>query len=194
MTANNETEIKFLVHDIEALRGKLRESGFRELTPRTHEMNTLYDTPEQELRKRRELLRIRKYGDDWVLTHKSKGSNGRHKTREEIETKVADGEKLDAIFRALGYAPSFRYEKFRAEWSDGRGHVVVDETPIGNLAEIEGDAEWIDEVARKIGVQESDYITLNYASLFDEWKKRTKSGARNMTWEEVKTSGDRAIG
>jgi adenylate cyclase, class 2 len=191
MGANNETEIKFLVHDIEALRSRLRESGFRELTPRTHEMNTLYDTPKGDLRGRGELLRIRKYGDEWVLTHKSKGGTGRHKTREEIETKVADGEKLDAIFRALGYAPSFRYEKFRAEWSDGKGHVVIDETPIGNLAEIEGEAEWIDQVAEQIGVQESDYITQNYAALFDEWKRRTRSKAEDMTWKAV---GNRVIG
>ena len=28
--------------------------------------------------------------------------------------------------------------KIRYEWSDGKGHVVVDETPIGNFGEIEG--------------------------------------------------------
>jgi len=45
---------------------------------------------------------------------------------------------MDLILRALGYAPSFRYEKFRAEWTDGKGQVVVDETPIGDFCEIEG--------------------------------------------------------
>ena len=51
-------------------------------------MNTLYDLPGQTLRKRGELLRLRKYGEQWVLTHKSKGKAGRHKTRVELETKV----------------------------------------------------------------------------------------------------------
>ena len=56
------------------------------------------------------------------------------------------------IFMAVGLAPSFRYEKFRAEWSDGEGHVVLDETPIGNIAEFEGTPEWIDRTAAQLGV------------------------------------------
>ena len=59
---------------------------------------------------------------------------------------------MDLILRALGYAPSFRYEKFRAEWTDGKGQVVVDETPIGNFCEIEGAPRWIDATAKKLGV------------------------------------------
>ncbi len=109
----------------------------------------------------------------------------RHKSRTELETAVADGEQMDAILRALGYAPSFRYEKFRAEWTDGIGHVVLDETPIGNLSEIEGPPDWIDRTAARLGVSESDYITSNYATLFFEWKARTGSPAMNMTFQEV---------
>lgn len=188
MNADHEVEIKFRVKGVEALSRTLLNSGFREQTPATHEMNTLYDTPAQDLRSRSELLRIRKYGNQWILTHKSKGESGRHKTRQEIETAVANGDKLDAIFRALGYSPSFRYEKFRAEWTDGKGHVVIDSTPIGNFAEIEGTPEWIDSVATKIGIRESDYITDNYAALFNEWKQRTGSPALEMTWDAINTS------
>ena len=70
----------------------------------------------------------------------------------ENETQVADGGKMDIILRALGFSPTFRYEKFRAEWSDGNGHVVVDETPIGNFGEIEGPSRWIDQTARHLRV------------------------------------------
>ena len=118
------------------------------LRPRTHEMNTLYDFPRQTLRNRGEVVRLRKYGNRWTVTHKSKGSSGKHKSRMETETQVQDGEALAHIFMALGLAPSFRYEKFRAEWSDGEGHVVLDETPIGNIAEFEGTPEWIDRTFR----------------------------------------------
>jgi adenylate cyclase, class 2 len=133
-----EVEIKFRVADLRALARKLRAAGFRLVTPRTHEMNTLYDLPGEILRQRKELLRLRKYGSTWTLTHKSGTTRARHSSRVELETEVADGKMLDLILRALGYAPSFRYEKFRAEWSDGKGQVVVDETPIGNFCEIEG--------------------------------------------------------
>jgi adenylate cyclase, class 2 len=182
---SNEIEIKFRVDDLRALNRRLRAAGFRRITPRTHEMNALYDLPGQRLRKRGELLRLREYGKEWVLTHKSKGLAGRHKKRIELETKVSSGEEMDKILRALGYAPTFRYEKFRAEWSDGRGHVVVDETPIGSFGEIEGPPRWIDQTAKKLGIGRTHYITDTYAGLFFAWKRRTRSAAREMTFRAV---------
>ena len=193
MPAPQEVEIKFLVPDLEALAQKLRELGFHEDTPSTHEVNTLYDLPGQKLRRKGELLRLRDYGGTWRLTHKAKVKLGRHKSRGELETGVSDGGKMDAILRALGYSPAFVYEKFRAEWRDGEGHVVLDHTPVGNVAEIEGKSRWIDRIARELGVKPADYITKSYAELFFDWKRRTHSKARNMTFREmggnVKTGG-----
>ena len=183
---SKEIEIKFRVADLRALASKLRAAGFRMATPRTHELNTLYDLPGEVLRKRKQLLRIRKYGTQWTLTHKSGTTRGRHSSRVELETKVADGRKLDAILKALGYRPSFRYEKFRAEWSDGRGHVVVDETPIGHFCEIEGPPRWIDATAKKFAVERDDYITKNYATLFADWKTAMKSPAQEMTFRSIR--------
>ena len=91
---------------------------------------------------------------------------------------------MDAILRALGYSPAFTYEKFRAEWSDGEGHVVLDHTPIGDIAEIEGQSRWIDRTARLIGLKPADYITKSYAELFFDWKRKTGSKAENMTFRE----------
>jgi adenylate cyclase, class 2 len=185
---SSEIEIKFRVRDLRGLRGELRAAGFRLKTRRTHELNTLYDLPGEVLRKRRELLRLRQYGSEWKLTHKSQGKKGRHSSRVELETSVGDGRMMDAILRALGYAPSFRYEKFRAEWTDGKGQVVVDETPIGNFCEIEGTPRWIDATAKKLGVNAAEYITKNYATLFADWKRETKSQAEEMTFRAVKGS------
>jgi adenylate cyclase, class 2 len=164
----------------------LRGAGFRLVTRRTRELNTLYDLPGEVLRSRKELLRLRKYGSDWKLTHKSGGEKGRHSSRVELETGVDDGKKMDAILRGLGYAPSFRYEKFRAEWTDKKGQVVVDETPIGNFCEIEGPPRWIDETAKKLGVTPADYITKNYATLFADWKQETRSAANEVTFNAVR--------
>jgi adenylate cyclase class IV len=61
------------------------------------------------------LLRLRKYGTQWILTHKSKGTAGRHKPRVEIETEVVEGPKMEAILTALGYRPVFCYEKVSRE-------------------------------------------------------------------------------
>jgi len=180
-----EIEVKFRVADLRGLARKLRGAGFRLVTRRTHETNTLYDLPGEDLRAKKQLLRLRKYGSDWKLTHKSGGEKGRHSSRVELETGVDDGKKMDAILRGLGYAPSFRYEKFRAEWTDKKGQVVVDETPIGNFCEIEGPPRWIDKTAKKLGVTPADYITKNYAILFADWKEETKSPAQEMMFKAV---------
>ncbi|MGH9538415.1 MAG: class IV adenylate cyclase [Terriglobales bacterium] len=188
MPSDKEIEIKFRVDNIRALSRRLRAAGFRRLTPRTHERNTLYDLPGQPLRKRGELLRLRQYGRAWLLTHKAKSTLARHKTRVEMETEIADGNKLHKVLQALGYVPTFRYEKFRAEWDDGNGHVVIDETPIGCFGEIEGPARWIDNTARRLGIHRDSYITQSYAELFFAWKRQTRSRAGEMTFQAVRNS------
>jgi adenylate cyclase, class 2 len=180
-----EIEIKFRIDDLPAITRALKRAGFRQITRSTQEMNSLYDLPGQKLRKRGELLRLREYGEKWVLTHKAKGKAGRHKVRVELETHVENGQQTDAILRALRFAPTFRYEKYRAEWSDGTGHVVLDETPIGNFGEIEGPSRWIDRTARALGIASSAYVTQTYTELFLEWKRRTRSKATEMTFGAV---------
>jgi adenylate cyclase, class 2 len=186
MASNQEVEVKFRVSSVPALSRKLRAAGFRKETPRTLEANTLYDLPGAKLRKRKELLRLRQYGKEWQLTHKSGTKTGRHSSRQELETRVDDGKQMEAILRSLGYQPSFRYEKFRAEWTDGKGQVVVDETPIGNFGEIEGSPRWIDQTAGKLGVSCEEYMMKNYATLFHDWKRRTKSPAKEMTFRAIR--------
>jgi adenylate cyclase, class 2 len=180
----DEVEIKFRIDDLKRVQQRLREAGFREQTPRTHEMNTLYDH-DGVLRAKGQLLRLRDYGGKWTLTHKAKAVNARHKTREELETKVSDGEQMEQIIRALGYQPSFRYEKFRSEWTDGNGHVVLDETPIGDFGEIEGKPDWIDQIARKLEITDDQFIKQSYTELFFAWQRKTGSDAHEMTFAAV---------
>jgi adenylate cyclase class 2 len=184
-----ETEIKFHVAEVEGLIRRLKEAGFRMATPRTFESNVLYDTPDRKMRARTEILRIRNYAGRWTVTHKRLPDSGpgedRHKHRVETETEVGNGDVLADVFLALGLVASFRYEKWRSEWDDGEGHCVVDETPIGDYAELEGPPEWIDRAAAKLGVARADYITLSYGRLFDQWKEQHCSDANDLTFEAV---------
>jgi len=182
-----ETEIKFRVDDPAALEHQLEAAGFKLLTPRSFESNILYDTADRRLRARTEILRIRSYAGKWTLTHKRLPDAGpgedTHKHRIETETEIADGNALADVFRSLGLAAAFRYEKWRSEWSDGEGHCVVDETPIGNYAELEGDGDWIDRVSARLGIDRSRYITLSYGRLFEQWCAEHRSDARDLTFE-----------
>jgi adenylate cyclase class 2 len=184
-----ETEIKFCVDDVPGLTQRLQAAGFRLLTPRSFESNVLYDTPGRQMRARTEILRIRSYAGRWTVTHKRLPDVGpgedRHKHRIETETETADGAALAEIFLSLGLVAAFRYEKWRAEWEDGEGHCVVDETPIGDYAELEGSAEWIDRAAARLGIDPSQYITLSYGRLFDLWRQQHNSSAEDLTFAAV---------
>jgi adenylate cyclase class 2 len=152
----------------------------------------LYDTPDRQMRARTEILRLRNYAGRWTMTHKRLPDFGpgedRHKHRIETETEVSDGNALAEVFRTLGLVPAFRYEKWRSEWSDGEGHCVVDETPIGNYAELEGPAEWIDRAAEKLGIDPSQYVTLSYGRLFEQWREKHGSTAEDLTFAAVSES------
>jgi adenylate cyclase, class 2 len=186
MASNREVEIKFRVENADNLTAGLEIEGFHLITPRTREMNTLYEQPGGELRKRGALLRLREYGPKWTLTYKDKTGpqSGRHKSRREIETVVENGPAMTQMLEALGYSPSFRYEKFRSEWSDSTGHVVIDETPIGTFGEIEGPPQWIDATAQRLQIPASDYIKASYAELFQAWKLKNKRTDEHMLFEK----------
>ena len=191
-----ETEVKICVRDRAQLEQKLLSSGFRLLTPSTFERNTLYDTPDRRLRAQHQILRVRQYGDQWVVTHKRMPDSQpttagnvqpeKHKQRIETETVVDDGTAIATIFTQLGFQPTFSYEKWRSEYADAAGHCVIDETPIGLFAELEGPMEWIDAKLAALEVAPADVITLSYGRLFEKWKVDTGSAAENMTFEEVK--------
>jgi adenylate cyclase class 2 len=184
-----EIEVKFRVPDPAALTRRLNDAGFHEETPRTFERNILYDTPDRRLRAQQTILRVRKYGDRWIVTHKCLPRNydpaTPHKHREETETEVQDGEAIGQIFSQLGFQPAFVYEKWRTEFSDSTGHCVLDETPIGVYAELEGPSEWIDETSRKLSIDPTALITLSYGRLFDQWRQDTGNLAQNLTFNEI---------
>ena len=173
-----ETEIKFRVDDLAGLTQRLEAAGFTLQTPRAFESNVLYDTPDRaDARPHRDsahsqLCRTLDRHPQ-APARRPAPAKTRHKHRIETETEVADGAALEEIFLSLGLVAAFRYEKWRTEWTDGEGHCVVDETPIGNYAELEGSAEWIDRAAARLGIDPAQYITLSYGRLFDLWRDDT---------------------
>ena len=196
-----ETEIKFRVENLAVLAERLAAAGFSLQTPRAFESNVLYDTPERTMRARTEILRIRSYAGRWTVTHKRLPDVGpgedTHKHRVETETEVADRAAMAEVFLSLGLVAAFRYEKWRSEWTDGQGHCVVDETPIGNYAELEGAPAWIDRVAARLGVDPAQYITLSYGRLFDLWRQEHGSAAEDLTFaatgEALEPADDAAV-
>ena len=195
---NSEIELKFPVPDPEALQTRLPQLGFQLVTPRTFEHNTLYDTPNRDLRARRRILRLRQYGNLCTVTHKrlpdeqAPVDTTRYKIRIENETTIGNLEAMAEIFLQLGYAPAFTYEKYRTEWSHSpdpdseiTAHLVIDETPIGTYAELEGPTDWIDQTLDALHIDPATCLTDSYGKLFLDWKQRTGSPAENLTFAEI---------
>ena len=184
-----EIELKFPVADVRRVRAAALALGFEILTERTFEGNTLYDSPERALRAKKQILRLRQYGGVCTLTHKRKADLSdidlRYKTRIETESEVEDCAAMAEVFAQLGYLPVFRYEKFRTELVADGGKLVLDETPIGVWAELEGEPAWIDRMLAGLGVSESECMTDSYGKLFERWKEETRSSAENLTFDEV---------
>ncbi|HEV2576735.1 MAG TPA: class IV adenylate cyclase [Acidobacteriaceae bacterium] len=183
-----EIELKFAVDHVARFRARVESLGLKLVTPRTFEANTLYDTPERDLRLRRQVLRLRDYAGRSVVTHKRVASNdadARYKVRIETESVIEDPAALAEIFAQLGYKPVFRYEKYRTEWDAGAGHVFLDETPIGTYAELEGPPEWIESMREQLGVKPEQCTIESYGMMFLDWKGRTHSPAENLTFDEI---------
>jgi adenylate cyclase class 2 len=165
-----ETEVKIRIADALAARLRLDQAKFAISVPRRFEANTLYDTADLKLKAAQMLLRLREVGGESIITWKGPGVPGPHKARPELETSVASLDTFDQILRALGYAPVFRYEKYRTEFKQpqtaGQGSVTLDETPIGNFLELEGMPDWIDQTAAQLGFEPAAYLLLSYGRLY----------------------------
>ena len=62
---------------------------------------------------------------------------------------------------------------------------MLDETPIGQYAELEGPPEWIDRMLAALQVDQADVTTLSYGRLFEQWQQQTGSRAQNMSFAEI---------
>jgi len=165
-----EIEIKLAVENVDDMRRDLCSRGFRIVASRFHELNLVFDTPGGDLARRRRLLRLRLAGGHSVLTAKSPVSidqdHAGYKVRREIEVRVSDFSATRSILESSGFEVVFSYEKYREVLENAGIHVMLDETPVGNFMEIEGNPSAIDRLAAELGFDKKNFITANYKSLF----------------------------
>jgi adenylate cyclase class 2 len=181
-----EVEIKLKLESVPAIRSRLAGLGFLELHERAFEANVVFDTPGSNLRNAGLLIRLRSWRGKYILTYKGPGQAGRHKSREEIETGIENHDHFEQILNRLGYRPMFRYEKFRTEFAQPGEHglVTIDETPIGNYLELEGEPGWIDATALLLGYSEADYLTSSYNALFVAFRRENPASPQDMVFPD----------
>jgi adenylate cyclase, class 2 len=175
-----EQEIKLAFETIEAARQAVVTAGGRLVRSRRLLDDQLFDTDEAELRRTGMALRIRRDGDEAVLTWKGPSVPGPVKSREELETSIGDAGTVAAMLAALGYLPRFRSQKFREEYDVDAATVTIDEAPCGIYVEIEAIPEVIDRVAALLGRTPADYCVESYSALWRHWCL-----ARNRPFEDM---------
>jgi adenylate cyclase, class 2 len=160
-----ETELKVRVPSLEGLGARLGNLGFVPLHPAQPEHSTLWDL-DGRLHSRGEALRVRVYGGRTLLTWKGpRRPDPCLKIRPERETEVADRGELEAILRALGYAPVLEMVKERAVHSRTDATVCLDRTPFGCFVELEGEPGVIQALQEGLGLAEAPVETRSYPAL-----------------------------
>jgi adenylate cyclase class 2 len=211
-----EIEIKLSIPALNALHLQLKKLHAKQISPRTHESNILYDTPRQHLRRRGQLIRVRTErpapshkkhhpaeNSAAILTYKGPSRSSRaatssratskirsrFKIKNEAEVTVTNSTELPAILHALGLRPAFRYEKFRTTYAlPGLPElkIEVDETPVGNYLELEGPVTSIDRAAHLLGYARKDYLTDSYGALYLVHCRRFGRKPGNMLFPPTK--------
>jgi len=161
-----EREIKLRFESVEEARAAIMSTGATPLLGRRLQEDSLLDTSDEQLRKRRCVLRVRVECGKSRLTFKGPVQPGIMKIREELETVVGDGEVVLRVLDELGLKVWFRYEKYREEFAHEEVIVAIDETPVGVFVEIEGSEHGITDMARLLGRRPSDYVLDSYRGLF----------------------------
>ncbi len=188
-----EVEVKVRVSDIPALIRTI--SRLRaECCGRILERNALFDTPDEDFRRRGRLLRVRTETSAPsklfpggfarnVITSKSPAptSAGSHfKEKLERELIMPSLRGWVPSLRSLGFRPGFRYEKYRTTFRLPGLHLDLDETPVGDFLEFEGQPKAIDRAAQALGFSSRDYIRSTYWDLYAADCLRRGRIPRNM--------------
>ena len=164
-----EIEIKIRIGDPGAMREKLLGLGVAVSRDRHFERNVLYDFDSGALRASRRALRLRTTGKRATLTFKGEPQKSRSfKVREEFETQVRDPKQMRKILKALGLRETFSYRKHRTVLRKSRLTVCIDETPVGNYLELEGERHEIVRFAKSLGYGRADFITLSYIEMIGD--------------------------
>ena len=172
-----EREIKLAFASVTDAREALIAAGAEPSAERRLQDDVLYDTADQMLFRQKSALRLRREPQCACLTFKGPVQPGVTKAREEIETSVDDAEAMALTLARLGFAPWFRYQKYREEFRAGGAIAAIDETPAGVFVEIEGSEEAILALAERLGRTPADFILDSYRGL---WLKARGANAGDM--------------
>ena len=184
MAAIMEREIKLVFRDREEAKAAILAAGATPLRGRRLQEDCLLDTPDEQLHRRRCVLRVRMECGKALLTFKGPVEASPMKLREELETVVGGGMLFLRVLEELGFCIWFRYQKYREEIAHEDVTVAIDETPVGTFVEIEGSERGIQDMAAALARKPSDYLLDSYRGLYVKHCERRGLPVTDMLFDE----------
>ena len=181
-----EVELKLYTPDLSLVRSALEEAGAALEKPRVYERNFRYENADGTLARQGIVLRLRQ-DRQATLTYKAgarveKGISRRF----EAEAVVDDFDVMDAILHKLGYEVALIYEKYRTTYTLGGAEIVLDELPFGSFSEIEADADVIEALIVRLGLEKYPRMNGSYTEIFADVKARLGLDFRDLTFDNFK--------
>lgn len=163
-----ETEVKLRLSSLGGMEARLEALGFVLTVPSQRETSVLWDR-DGALLAQGSALRLRRFsGRAWLTWKGAKIPDPLLKIRPEEETEVGDPEAMEAILRALGFAPVQQMTKERAVLKSPSLVACLDETPFGCFIELEGEAPHIQATMKALGLSADQAEVKSYPTLFRE--------------------------
>ena len=167
-----EIELKFFVDNLDPVRRNLKKMKAR-FEGSFRESDYFFDTPQNTVKKRKAVLRLRIGDSRHFLTYKENIEKGRFKVSDEYETSFENPKVLLKIFERLGFRVWFHYAKSPREyWRCRNSLITLDSFPFGKFIEIEGGPRRIKFIARKLNLDFSRTSTKSYTQLLKEHRKK----------------------
>lgn len=180
-----EREIKLRYDSAESARAAVLALDATPLRGRRLQEDTLLDSPDQALRNRGCVLRVRTEAGKSQLTFKGPVQPSAMKVRLELETVVGDGAVLQRVLEELGLCVWFRYQKYREEFALEDVVIAIDETPVGTYLELEGGERGIELAAKALGRSTSDFLVDSYRGLYAKYREQQGLPLADMLFDEL---------
>lgn len=173
-----EVELKSVVDDLERRRAAIEAAGAKLVFSGRLE-DRRYDTTQRTLSAGDQVLRVRMYRDatgsraelNWKgRTRREDG----YKLRDELETKVADGDTLVAILDKLGYAVSIEIDREITQYDLDGTMIRFERYPrMDTLVEVEGEPEKIEEAIAALGMPREGFTSERLLDFATRYEART---------------------
>ena len=168
-----EIEVKFFVDDLGVVRKKLRKLGAK-FEWKGNEHDVFLDTANFALKKRGDVLRIRRDKEQRVTFKRNVRAHEKFKIADEHQLDISDAKELQTIFEHLGFLAHLEYKKIREYWGYDSACVTLDKLPFGQFVEVEASQKKIKNIARELGLDFDKSTTKGYRRLVEEYRKNGK--------------------